>query len=374
MKITSIRATALSIPFSVDVPGAGAHKERLGCCIVEVETDEGLIGHGLTAITQEKVIDAIVNEVLAPALIGTDPLAHEARWEQMYWLTASRGQTGYSQHAIAAVDVALWDLKGKFLKQPIWRLLGAARKKVEVYATFGFEFLDIEGLREAAISLSKDGLQHLKMIVGHRALLRRESRSLMSVIKEDAKRVHAVREAAGDDVSLYIDANCGLDAYHAERLVRMTADCNLGFFEEPVTQNDVLAMAGLRARTGMPLACGQNEGLAYRFRDWLMARSVDFVQPNVVISGGYTQCVRIAALANAFNVPITNGGAYPLHNMHLQAGVGNGTKVEWHLLVVAMMRMIYRGFPEPENGSLTMTEVPGLGFDLIPDAVRDLRA
>lgn len=73
-------------------------------------------------------------------------------------------------------------------------------------------------------------------------------------------------------------------------------------------------------------------------------------------------------------MPITNGGAYPLHNMHLQAGVGNGTKVEWHLPVVAMMRMIYRGFPEPENGHLTMTEVPGLGFDLIPDAVRELRA
>ncbi|MCW5668797.1 MAG: mandelate racemase/muconate lactonizing enzyme family protein [Hydrogenophaga sp.] len=374
MKIIRITATALHIPFTLDVPGGGTHQEALGCCVVEVETDEGLIGHGLTAITQEKVAESIITHVLAPALIGTDPLAHEARWEQMYWLTASRGQTGYAQHAIAAIDVALWDLKGKALRQPIWRLLGAARKELDIYATFGFEFLDIEGLRGAVKSLATEGVEHLKMVVGFRALPRRESRSLMAVIQEDAKRVRAVREAAGDEVSLYIDANCGLDAYHAERLIRLTADCHLGFFEEPVTQNDVLAMADLRARTGMPLTCGQNEGLAYRFRDWLMARSVDFVQPNVVITGGFTQCVRIAALANAFNVSITSGGAYPLHNMHLQAGVGNGTKVEWHLPVVAMMKHLYRGFPEPVGGRITMSEAPGLGFDLIPGAVQALRA
>ena len=373
MKITRITATALHIPFILQAPGAGPHEDALGCCVVEVETDEGLVGHGLTAITQEKVAESIVTHVIAPALIGSDPLAHEARWEQMYWLTASRGQTGYAQHAMAAVDVALWDLKGKALKQPIWRLLGAARKELDIYATFGFEFLDIEGLRASARALAAEGLEHLKMVVGFRALPRRGQRSLSAVIQEDARRVRAVREAAGDEVSLYIDANCGLDAYHAERLIRLTADCQLGFFEEPVTQNDVLAMADLRARTGMALTCGQNEGLAYRFRDWLMARAVDFVQPNVVISGGFTQSVRIAALANAFNVSITSGGAYPLHNMHLQAGVSNGTKVEWHLPVVAMMRRLYSGFPEPVGGRISMSEAPGLGFELIPEALREFQ-
>jgi L-alanine-DL-glutamate epimerase-like enolase superfamily enzyme len=372
MKITDVRATALRVPVSIDVPGAGRYKETLGACIVEVETDEGIIGHGLTAITQQQVIETIVNEVLRPALIGTDPLAHEARWEQLYWLMTSRGQTGYAHHATAAIDVALWDIKGKLFKQPIWRLLGGARKSIPVYATFGFDFLDIDGLKAAASALGDQGISHLKMVVGHRALQRRDQgRGLLETIQEDARRIRAVRETIGASAALYIDANCSLDAYHAERLARMTLDCDLGFFEEPVSQNDVRAMTELRQRTGVPLACGQNEGLAFRFRDWLIAGCVDYIQPNVVISGGYTQCARIAALAAAFNLSVTNGGAFPLHNMHLQAGVHNGTKVEWHLPVVAMMKSLYEGFPEPEHGMLTMPETPGLGFAIRQGALSE---
>lgn len=375
MKIANITATALTFPLSIDVPGAGRHHETMGACVVQVETDQGIVGHGLTAITQEKVIEAIVNEVLAPALKGTDPLAHEARWEQMYWMLSSRGQTGHAHHAIAAVDIALWDIKGKFLQQPIWRLLGAARQEVAVYATFGFDFLDIDGLRSAARALRAEGLSHLKMVVGHRALQRRETgRSVLSVVQEDERRVRAVREAIGLEVSLYIDANCSLDAYHASLLIDAVKDCRISFFEEPVTQNDVRAMADLRARTGMRLACGQNEGLAYRFRDWMIEKCVDYVQPNVCISGGYTQCARIAALASAFNLSVTNGGAYPLHNMHLQAGVHNGTMVEWHLPAVAMMHELYTGFPQPKNGILRMPEHPGLGFELRPEALREYAA
>lgn len=373
MRIQSIRAHALNVPVTIDVPGAGRHQESFGCCVVEVETDTGHVGHGLTGITQEQAIAPIVEKVIAPALVGTDPLAHEARWDQMYWLMCSRGQTGYAQHAAAAVDIALWDIKGRALGLPIWRLLGAARDRVPVYSTFGFDFLSTDELVSAARAITAQGWKHLKMVVGHRALHRRDrgGRDLASVIHEDARRVRSVREALDDDAWLYIDANCSLDAYHAGRLAAMVSDCRIGFFEEPVTQNDAAAMADLRRMTGVPTACGQNEGLAHRFRDWLVAGSVDFVQPNVVISGGYTQCVRIAALASAFNVSITNGGAFPLHNMHLQAGVANGTKVEWHLPVVSLMEQLYEGFPVPAAGMLQMTEEPGLGFRLRREALRE---
>lgn len=372
MRIKSIRADALKVPVAIDVPGAGTHKETLGCCVVRVETTEGVVGHGLTGITQEEVVETIVNRVLAPALIGTDPLAHEARWNQMYWLLSSRGQTGYAQHAIAAVDIALWDIKGRAFQQPVWRLLGGARDAVPVYATFGFDFLSLEQLVDAAKAISTQGIKHLKMVVGHRALQRRDQpggRDLASVVREDARRVRSVREVLPQDACLYIDANCSLDAYHAGRLAELVSDCGIGFFEEPVTQNDTLAMAHLRRTSGIPIACGQNEGLAHRFRDWLVQGSVDLVQPNVVISGGYTQCLRIAALASAFNVQVTNGGAFPLHNMHLQAGVANGTKVEWHLPVVALMQALYEGFPSPQGDMLRMPEVPGLGFELRADAI-----
>ena len=145
MQIARVSAHALKVPLSIDVPGVGTRNESFGCCVVEVETTDGLVGHGLTGITQEPVIAAIVNEVIAPNLVGKDPLAHEARWDEMYWLLCSRGQTGYAQHAMAAVDIALWDIKGHVLNTPIWRLIGGARRSVETYSTFGFDFLERDG-------------------------------------------------------------------------------------------------------------------------------------------------------------------------------------------------------------------------------------
>ena len=102
----------------------------------------------------------------------------------------------------------------------------------------------------------------------------------------------------------------------------------------------------------MALACGQNEGLAFRFRDLLAAQAIDYAQPNVAITGGFTQCAKIAGMAAAFNVSVANGGAWGFHNMHLQAGVANGTLVEHHYLAVELCKQIYRGLPEPADGRL----------------------
>ena len=131
-------------------------------------------------------------------------------------------------------------------------------------------------------------------------------------------------------------------------------------------------MAQLRRATGMPLACGQNEGLAFRFRDLLQAEAIDYAQPNVLISGGFSQCVKIAGMAAAFNVSIANGGAWGFHNMHLQAGVANGTLVEHHYLAVELYKQIYRGLPQPADGYFTMPEAPGLGFEPDRDAIREI--
>lgn len=372
MNIVRVQATALNVPLQYE-SGSVRRQTSLSACYVEIETDCGLIGHGLTAITEEEVVAHIINEVAGPALIGADASRHEAIWNQLYWLLCPRGQTGYGMHAVAALDVALWDIKGKQLQQPIWALLGGARPKVPVYTTFGFGFLDRDALVEAARACVKQGFQHIKMVVGHAALARRdEPRPLLDVIREDAARVQAVREAVGPDVSLYIDANCSLDAYHATRLAEMTRDCRLAFFEEPVTQNDVRAMADLRRQTGVPLAAGQNEGLSFRFRDLLMAGAVDYVQPNVVISGGYTQSAKIAGMAEAFNVAIANGGAFPLHNMHLHGGLVHGGRVEWHLVAVEMMKALYRDVPAPKAGWLELPNAPGLGFEPDRDAIREL--
>ena len=368
MKIVRVTATPLNVPLHISLPGI-ERSSSLEACHVEVETDAGITGHGLAAITRETVIAEIVNRVIAPAIKGDDPLANELIWDKLYWTLMPRGQTGFAAQAVSAVDIALWDIKGKAFGQPVWRLLGGARARVPLYATFGFNFFTREQLAAAAKLWVSQGYRRLKMVVGHEALRRRETRPLSEVIREDAARVRAVREAVGPDVELYIDANCSLDLYHATRLAEMVKPYGISFFEEPITQNDVLQMAQLRKATGMPLACGQNEGLIFRFRDLLMHDAVDYVQPNVVSSGGFTQCLKIAGLAAAFNVPLANGGAWPYHNMHLQAGVANGTFVEMHHLAIELCRKIYRGLPEPKDGWLTLPETPGLGFEPDHDAI-----
>jgi L-alanine-DL-glutamate epimerase-like enolase superfamily enzyme len=371
MKIVKVTAIPLNVPLHVTLVGADRHTS-LACVHVEIETNDGLVGHGFTAITEEDVVAQIVNGVAGPAIIGDDPMAHEAIWEKLYWKTMPRGQTGYAAHAVAAIDLALWDIKGKALKQPVWRLLGGARNRVPVYATFGFGFFDREQLAAAAKLWVAQGFSRLKMTVGNEALRRRDARPLHDVIKEDAERVRTVREAVGPEVELFIDANCNLDLYHATRLAELVKPYDLGFFEEPLTQNDARQMAELRRATGMPLACGQNEGLLFRFRDLLLHQSVDYLQPNVAIGGGITQCLKVAGLAAAFNVPIENGGAWPFHNMHLHAGLANGGMVEHHYLAVELCRLLYRGLPEPEDGWLTLPETPGLGFEPDRDAINEI--
>ncbi|MEM7117226.1 MAG: mandelate racemase/muconate lactonizing enzyme family protein [Chloroflexota bacterium] len=367
-KITNVTAFALKIPYEFDLLNQ-AFQHRSDLCVVKIETQSGVVGWGMTGITQATVIERIINNVTKPLLIGTDALATEKIWEQLYWQLSPRGQTGYASHAIAAIDVALWDIKGKLWGQPVWKLLGGARDTVPVYATFGLETFNREQLASAALLWFEQGFTRLKMKVGHNGLRRRdEPRPLAEVIVEDVKRVQAVREAVGDEIELYIDANCNLDFYHAVELCRALEPYNIAFFEEPITQNDVRQLADLRQQTSIRLACGQNEGLAFRFRDFLVQQAVDVLQPNVVITGGYSQCAKIAGMAAAFNVPICNGGAWPFHNMHLQGGLSNGWLVEWHFTAVLVCQQLYQNLPTPKNGYLKLPTTPGLGF--APDEAR----
>src|SRR3954465_11194273 len=233
-KIARVTATPLNVPLHVTLAGAD-RKTSLACVHVEVETAQGLTGHGFTAITEEDVIAQIVNGVAGPAIIGDDAMAHEAIWEKLYWKTMPRGQTGYAAHALAAIDLALWDIKGKALGQPVWRLLGGARERVPLYATFGFGFFDREQLAAAAKLWVAQGFARLKMTVGNEALRHRDKRPVMEVIREDAARVRAVREAVGPEVELFLDANCNLDLYHASKLAEMVKTYGISFFEEPLT-------------------------------------------------------------------------------------------------------------------------------------------
>ncbi|MGO3740949.1 mandelate racemase/muconate lactonizing enzyme family protein [Kerstersia sp.] len=370
--IARVQATPVYVDCSLDI-GPVSKPARLSGLVLEIETADGLLGHGFTAITDEEIVAAALNEVVAPNLLGKDAMAREHIAEALYWLLSPRGQTGYASHAISAVDIALWDIAGKRLGQPVWRLLGGARPAVTTYTTFGFGVLDRDELAETARHLAGLGHRRLKMVVGQHALARRdEPRPLDAVIAEDERRIRAVREAVGAEVELYIDANCSLDAFHALRLAQRVADCDIGFFEEPLRGNDVQRLADFRRQAPMPVAAGQNEGQLFRYRDMLAAGALDILQPNVCIGGGYSAGVKAAALAQAHGIAIDNGGAFPFHNMHLHAGLANGGLVEWHLVSVSMCHQLFRNLPERNVDQLVLPVQPGLGYELDVDAVREI--
>lgn len=372
LHIAKIEAYPLNLEVLAEISGV-RKLTSLSCVVVRVETEGGLVGCGFTAITEEEVVASAINDIIAPHAKGMSVLHNERIWDQLYWLLTPRGQNGYASHAIAAVDVAIWDLKAQALKQPLWALLGGARDRVPVYCTFGFGFLDREQLAEAAQGWARRGFGRLKMTVGNHALQRRdEPRPLDRVIREDEARVRAVRAAVGPDAEICIDANCSLDPYHARLLAQRIEDCAIAFFEEPITQNDARALADLRRHTAIPLAGGQNEGQASRFAEFCELRSLDVLQPNVTITGGYTQCLRIAGMAQACNVALANGGAWPFHNMHLHAGLAHGGFIEYHWVSVLVCEQIFRNLPKPEAGWLALPSAPGLGFDPDWDAIREL--
>jgi L-rhamnonate dehydratase len=362
MKITAVEPIQIRVPLFIDI--AGLDREiSMSICLVRVDTDAGLTGWGLTGITQPPVIARIIEAVAGPAIIGDDPQDNEAIWEKLYWQMLPRGQSGYGCHALAAIDVALWDIKGQAAGLPVWRLLGGAQQTVPAYATFGLPQFDRAQIGEAAKHWAGLGYNHLKMVVGNNALRERAVRPIDDVIAEDARRIEVVRHAVGDAVDISVDANCNLDYVHALKLARMMEALDVSMFEEPISHNDIPSLARLKGETTLAVTAGQNEGLSYRFRDMLEAGAVDYVQPNVCITSGFTESKKIANLAAAHNIPILNGGGWHYHNMHLQAGSTNGAGVEYHYVAASLCEKIFDGLPVVSDSKLTLSDAPGLGFE-----------
>ena len=358
MKITNVKASIHRIP--VEVP---LLKEQIVTPIVftTVETDTGVTGYGLTRGGQRFGMKEFINREVAPFLRGKNPLETERVWNDLLKQFNARVQTGMWSSAVSTIDIALWDIKGKHYNEPVWRLLGGAQNPVQAYITFGLKQYKKEQLVEVAKQLVTQGEKRLKMVVA----VDPENPKI------DAARVEAVRDGVGDDVELMVDANYLFSFNRALELCKLIEPLGITWFEEPLYQNDALLLADLRRHTFIPIAAGQNEGHRFRHRELIANHAVDIAQPNVCSVGGYTEAVKVAALAQAFNLPIANGGGWPHHNMHLQAAVANGWRVEFHFEMWGIGDKVYKEPPAPVNGWVTLPETPGLGLEPRFDALNE---
>jgi len=362
MKIGKLTCSLLRIPFTFPLVKEQQHALAN---FLEVETDDGLKGHALSTYPLKYGIREFLNREVAPVVRGMDALRPEEVRTRVFWATARKYFMGAWNCAMSLVDVALWDIKGKAAKQPIWKLLGGAHSKLPAYITFGLPRYSVEELIEVARMLITDGQTSLKMVVaaGSHEYDEILGQPTDASIIQDAERVRALREAVGPNIELMMDANKGATFAQALRLAKLCEPYNLAWFEDPVLQGDPRLMSRLRSQTTIPIAAGSTatSDLMY-LREYLVREAVDYLQPNVRDIGGYTQGLKAAGIAQAFNVPLAMGGNYPHMNMHLHGGVPNGGRVEFHWQGWKCVDALFDNVPGPVRGTLTLPETPGLGF------------
>jgi D-galactarolactone cycloisomerase len=260
--------------------------------IVEVETDEGITGFG-EAFGPAVATRAIVDTILAPLITGMDPMSVEVVWERMYNKMRDYGQKGIPIGALSAIDVALWDIRGKATGQPIHKLLGGPfREQIQAYAT-GMYFTQSDNLlqklvREAA-SYAAQGFSGVKVKIGWGP-------------DWDIRLVREIRRELGPAIKLMIDANHAYNAATAVKVGLALEDCDITWFEEPVPPEDIAGYLQVKSKLSIPLAGGEAEFTRYGFRPLITQNAVDVVQPDCCLAGGLTECRYIAAMAHTWGI------------------------------------------------------------------------
>lgn len=379
MEITAIRA----VPISQPIPEADQHRTDLGtkvkndAVLVFVETNTDIRGLGGTLAiptSPPTAIESVINDDLAPMLVGEDPTYTARLWEKMYngprfAPALHRGipqprpdRRGVTLEAMAAIDIALWDIKGKSLGEPIYKLLGPVRDSIQAYASGGWA--PVDSIDAELTAYTDQGYEAVKMrVVGE------EGFSLQRTID----RVAAARDAIGPDVELMLDAHGALAANTAIKLANRLEKYDIAWFEEPVSPDNHARLADVRAATEIPIATGEVEHTRYDFRELFENDAVDIVQPDVCRAGGFTEVKRIGAVAAAENTrlaPHSYGFAVLFAaGMHAAMALSN-----CHLLEVGQgdMTLMHELFEESfdiSDGRAYAPDRPGLGFTLRSDVM-----
>ena len=355
MKILSLQTKLVNIPLDKPIKTAIHDMRSVGCVLVSVHAENGLVGEGycfaLNAV-RIKAFDEVIQS-FAPNVVGMETDFIEGIWESIYQSLNAVGQKGLTIGALAAVDMALWDLQGKMLDKPLHRLFGGCRRDVKTYASGGLWLSQSVGeLVEEAHSFIGQGFIAMKIRVGH------------SDWRKDVARVEAVRLAIGDEVELLADANQSLNVKQAVKLGRELEAFGLGWLEEPVGAQDLVGHAEVRQRLDTPIASGETEYTRYGMRAMIESRACDILMPDLQRIGGFTEMRRVAALAASHDMPISTH-IFTEQSLCIAGSATNCISIE-HMPWFAPL------FNEEmvlESGNLVIPERPGTGFTFNQDAV-----
>jgi L-alanine-DL-glutamate epimerase-like enolase superfamily enzyme len=340
-----------------------------GWLVVEIFTDDGLVGIGNAALAPQ-VTKQVIDLYLKPLLIGRDPWDSEFLWQNMFRQTMAFGRKGIGMVAISAVDIALWDVLGKSAKQPVYRLLGGRTKpRIPVYASrlYSVELSDLEA---EAKRYKKEGYKAMKLRFGWGPV------DGAAGMQRNLALVRTVREAVGDGIDVMADAYMGWTLDYAKRMLPLLEAFNLRWLEEPVIPDDLHGYAELKSYGRIPIAGGEHEFTAYGFRDLLEARALDYIQFDTNRVGGITQARKIAAMAETYSVPVIPH-AGQMHNYHVVMASLNSPMAEYFPVVDVevgneLFWYIFNGEPKAKDGFIDLDEsAPGLGLTINDSALEE---
>jgi L-alanine-DL-glutamate epimerase-like enolase superfamily enzyme len=359
MKIVSLKA--VPITHCVERP-VYLFERPLYHLLVRIETDDGITGYGEVcdsyACTYPLSVRAIIDEAFNPLLIGEDPLDLERLILKLRgWTRRRLGDQGIAVQAVSGIEIALWDLVGKIKGQSVSQLLGRVRDRVTVYAS---STVLEEGPPEVHLKLLEPCLSR-----GVRAVKVR----LGVDFRSDLATLRSLRSQIDEDIQMMVDGGEHYTVRTALEIAHTLADLGIRFFEEPIPQNNREGIAHLVEKSPVPIAYGEHLYLTQDFQDCLIHKRADVIQPDCAISGGISECRRVAALAETFAVPVVpHSAAGPLAlaaNLHLSATLGNLWMLEYTFTFNRVWKeMLKEPILSPDalrNGQLPVPDGPGLG-------------
>lgn len=359
MRVTGLSTVTVDVPLPKPIRSAIHVINSATCVLVTIDTDEGVSGEGMAfTINGARIrsVEALIQD-LEPMILGRDPHDSAAIWEEMWSALNFVGQKGIPLIGMSAIDTALWDIVGKAAGKPLHKLFGAARDKVPAYASGGLWMsLSVDELRQQAQEFLDQGHRAMKVRLGKGS------------VAANIERVEAVRDVIGNDIRLMADANQSLTVKEAIRLGRELERFDLTWFEEPIPCWDFDGHAQIREALDTPLASGETEYSRYGMRQMIETKACDILMPDLERIGGYTEFRRSAALAAAFDIPVTPH-LFTEYSLCMAGSLSNCFIVE-HMPWFAPL---YSESMEIVDGEIEIPTRPGHGFTFNKDAVDRFR-
>jgi L-talarate/galactarate dehydratase len=365
MRITEVRTELLRMPLPRPMQAAsssgkkGGPVSKINMPVVFITTEDGTtgVGYSWSLLGGDTATCCILRDDFAPLLIDEDALDHERLWHKLYRRLQTGGRRGLVTQAQAAVDLALWDIKGKMAGLPVYKLLGGRRESAPVYySDGGWLYMSVSEMVAAFEEYLAQGMFGVKMKIGH------------ADYRTDIQRVREVRKALGDKAWIAVDANQKWDFPTAVRVGRELEQLGIAWFEEPLLCEDIPGHARLAAELDIPIAMGETLGSRFEFDAYLRANAADILQPDIIRIGGITEMVKVVTLADVANRPVE-----PHHMMEsaiqVACGVMESGSIEY-------MPWVAAAFAEPaiiKNGQMTPPQKPGLGLEIPEEIIRRFR-